>query len=628
MDGNGEAPLSRRGFLGVSAAMAVTGLGAALLGGCQSSSNGGSESEGSSFPFTSSTTTSNAGAIATVSKPKNWDGTYNVVVCGSGSGLVAACRCAQLGAKVLVLEKQAEFGGSSKESSVFHVMGSKTQQALYAQQGEALSGSGQDVLVSQLQDLAQADLQTVRERWYEAYLPRPGFGLPKELAQSAGLTLPDGSVGTLPAQTDRLLLKSLVSSIPEMVDYLATLGVVWSPVTTAGPSGYVSGLCPKGQETGGYSARADYALFEILFNKAQELGVEVILNREVTSLVSDDDGNIIGVCCDDLYYRSIDGVLLATGGMANNEDLLTAYCPDAAKCALTTSVMGGDTGAGIRMGMGAGAALAGYDSFIGVDGGVVCDSWTHYLYRGDVQLARQPWLGIDVRGDRYPYYPLDAFGITRQGGIEAALPGRVGYVIFGHDYKSTIAGWESAGVAQRGSRRPISKTMGAGAAYASGNFSRMPSELCANDYTVEVDTALDAGYIVTGDTYEELASALGLPVATLQTAIEGWNAVCEKGVDEVCHFDPAWLVPILAPYHACRVGMACLATTCGLAVLPSQQVVSTDGKPISGLYAAGCTMGGESGAATFGDCRHPGGGVAMACGTAYNAANNIMGVTG
>ena len=117
--------VSRRGFLGGLAAFSgAVAMGAA---GCSPKPNGGG-SDGGSTPATKA---SEADPIAPAAVPAAWDEESDVVVVGTGGGLVAAVYAAMNGKKVTVLEKAATWGGSSKETDIFSVLGTKTQQAIY-----------------------------------------------------------------------------------------------------------------------------------------------------------------------------------------------------------------------------------------------------------------------------------------------------------------------------------------------------------------------------------------------------------------------------------------------------------------------------------------------------------------
>lgn len=85
---------SRRGFL-AGAAVGLAAIGARTLTGCDD--GGGAPCEEAASPWT-------------------WDREVDVVVVGSGTGLTAALAAAVAGSQVLVLEKSAEIGGSTKLS--------------------------------------------------------------------------------------------------------------------------------------------------------------------------------------------------------------------------------------------------------------------------------------------------------------------------------------------------------------------------------------------------------------------------------------------------------------------------------------------------------------------------------
>ncbi|MEG0759163.1 MAG: FAD-binding protein, partial [Raoultibacter sp.] len=328
---------------------------------------------------------------------------------------------------------------------------------------------------------------------------------------------------------------------------------------------------------------------------------------------------------EDVFIKANKGVILATGGMAQNPEMLKKYVPSVGYRALTATASMMDTGEGILAAWGAGADMQGYDASFCFDGGIDCGTWNHYLYKGDVQVARQPWLGINIQGERYPYWPVDNLGFTHQCGILMSQPRNRGYVVFDANYEETIWNWEATGKNQMICRRPMwPEGEGDKMWNTGGNYERLPEGICEHDWRTGFQQGVDGGYIFECQTLDELAEKIDMPADKLKKAVDDWNKLCEAGVDDQWHFDPAWLVPIKdAPYYGMAVGSTVLATNCGVPVTTECQAIGTNGVPIEGLYAVGSCIGGIGGDSTYGDCRNPGGGVALTCGTAYMAANAL-----
>lgn len=599
--------MSRRGFLGLASASALGAAGLATMAGCAASGNGSDNGDN-----LASTKGGKADPIEPVAAPETWDEEADVVVVGTGGGLVAAVYAAQNGKKVTVLEKADSWGGTSKETDTFSVMGTKTQQQIYAALAEQMGASDDEATkaaAAQIAQLAQLEPEMMRQQWLAKYITKPNVGVDDG-------PYPDGGTGPCSGGVNMPVLQSLINGIAEAVDYMGAQGVPWGPVTAMGSAGMMACVCPQGTEGGRFVARANMSVFEILYNVALEAGVTFHFVTPATALIVE-DGRVIGVQCEGEIsnVRANDGVLLATGGMTNNLDMLEKYVPHAAQA--LTSCASGDEGDGIRMGLGAGAAIAGLDCSFCFDGGVECGSWGRYLYKGDVQLARQPWCLVNILGDRVPYYPVDTLGFIKQASIHMSQPGHKSYAIFDADYEENISKFD-----QMICRYPITPEM----AEQGADFDRLPESLCEHDWRLGAKEALEGGWLVQADTLEELGQKLGFADGVLPAAVEHNNAICEAGTDEEYHYDPAWLVPVKkAPFYGIAVGATMLSTLTGLQVNPQMQVTTENGSVIEGLYASGTTAGGFDGSCNYGDCRNPGGGVAMSCGTAYIAAKTICG---
>lgn len=97
------------------------------------------------------------------------------------------------------------------------------------------------------------------------------------------------------------------------------------------------------------------------------------------------------------------------------------------------------------------------------------------------------------------------------------------------------------------------------------------------------------------DTIEQLAEYIGVEPAALSATVEQYNKVCAEGYDSDFAKDPHFLNAVAkAPFYAHvttpSLGFA-LVTTGGFVTTNDQQVLNEDYQPIEGLYASGNTCG-------------------------------------
>lgn len=561
-----ESGVSRRSFLTGAAAMAAM-VGAGALTGCGQGKTRDEDLEASpnsgEIP-----TTSEADNIEPVSAPSSWDGDYDVIVVGSGGGLFAAVRACELGAKVLCIEKSASVGGASKESSIFAVSGTKVQ------------------LDAGLPDITALMVQGT---------------LAKQTA-GAARTQSIVRVGTTAART---------------MDWISDLGLELEPTTTGGPQGGMTGVSPKGKELEGLAARTNIYAFTFLQDKLAELGGELMLNTKVTNLVKEGDA-IIGVQVDDAdgqvrHYKASKGVLLASGGMCANRDMLQRYVPSAYYRVKCSSAGTQDSGEGIRMGLGAGAQLGGFDSYQAFDGGLNDLPWDYYLYNGDIQLARQGWLTFDVSGQRVTYYP-DVANYALQGSTLQSCPGAQAFRVFDSHYEEYAPTFD-----QQCCRHLIVPTM--------PDIDRIPEAMIEHDWKLGAKRGIAEGRIKQADTLEELADLLGLERSIVVDNVAQWNEQVAASPESLDGIPGTWLHPIQdPPYYGVAVGSIMFSTQTGLLTNDEMQVISESGAPISGLYASGSAIGGLCGPdSSYAICKQPQGGVAFAATTSFIAAEAMMG---
>jgi fumarate reductase flavoprotein subunit len=109
---------------------------------------------------------------------------------------------------------------------------------------------------------------------------------------------------------------------------------------------------------------------------------------------------------------------------------------------------------------------------------------------------------------------------------------------------------------------------------------------------IEDNNRVDGVEIFKADTLEELAQLTGMDPENFVAQVERYNGFCETGVDE--DMGQTTLIPIGdGPYYAVSVKTITMGTIGGLKTNSENQVLSTDGTPITGLYAAGELINGK-----------------------------------
>ena len=536
------------GICGIASAAGMAGVAGALA------------DEAASTPADDETPSATA-PIEPLATPESWDEEFDVVVVGSGGGLAGAVHAAELGASVLLVDKMPDIGGASKEASVWVVSGSQPQL-----------------------DLGMPDLTDVL---VEAALAANPFGARYE----------EHVRGTAQAALD-------------LVNWTAENGFAWQPTTVTGNPGPV-GLAPAGSEEGGMTARAVMSAYEFMAERLEADGGVLRLSATLEGLVME-DGAVLGVRLSDAdgnetHVRATKGVLLATGGMGSNRAMLREYVPTAYECCKLSCTGVQDSGEGIRMGLGAGGTMDGFDMFMQFDGGIDYPDWNAYLYNSAIQIARQPWLGITRHGERYPYIP----GGGSSEYVAAAeqlneLPGHEGFVFFDDRFE------EYGPTFQQGMCRRLidADTM--------PDEGRVPATLANPHWYDGVREAIADGTIASADTVEELAEKLGLAPEKVAAAVEEWNALCEQGSDPEGKMPDEFLYPIAQPpFYGMALGSLTFATHAGLAVGGAGEVLDANGDAIPGLYASGCAIG-RPGTGANGDCCY-------AAATAWLAAEALVG---
>ncbi len=270
-------------------------------------------------------------------------------------------------------------------------------------------------------------------------------------------------------------------------------------------------------------------------NVARRRRIRVECEARALTLIGDDGNSVLGLVVRknrrQLNVRARRGVILCAGGFAMNGEMLRKYAP---KLTRGNNAIGnpGDTGSGILMGMGVGAAAIN-------------------MHEGFISL---------------PYYPPAS--IT--AGI---LVNDKGQRLINEDVYHSRLG--NAILDSPGERFYFLVTVAQYADYERASY--MNAEVCG-----------------TGETVAELEAELRLPAGSLRQTLGYYNEMAARGEDPLHHKRPEWLEPLECPLVALDVtpGRGSFwpyFTLGGLDTRPSGEVLTADCLEIPGLYAAGRT---------------------------------------
>ncbi len=553
------------------------------------------------------------------------DTEVDVLVAGGGAaGMTAALVCAIEGLDVLLVEKSDQVGGTSATSAGTIWVPGTTQareagftdtvadarRFLDAVIGPATDGRREAYLATGPQVVDY--LARHSEVKFSMYARHPDY-----LSNRPGTTLAGRALAPLPFDGRRLGddFKLLRAPIGE---FMALGGMMIGrddiePLSRplASPKNFRRALALVARHAAdrlryprGTRLLMGNALVARLFYSLRRRNVPIWLNASIVELVKDGDrvgGAVLSVNGERRRIVARRAVVLSTGGFGGSVERLNDYVRPPLKHALAYRGAEGD---GMRLARAAGATIE--------DDHVQPAFWS--------PVSDTAWL----KGGRgaYPHLALDR---SKPGLIAVNAAGRrfVDEAVSYHDfvaamYRShqtvpSIPAWlvcDSAFVER----------------YGLGRIP--PGRRSLKRY-------VDAGYLVTARTLNELASRIGVDAAGLRDSVLQNNRAAETGVDEAFgkgstdfdrhngdpeHKPSPCLGPIaVPPFCAMAVYPSTLGSSVGLKADADGRVLAANGRPLAGLYACGNDM------ASIMRGHYPGPGITLGPGLvfAYRAAMAI-----
>jgi len=361
----------------------------------------------------------------------------------------------------------------------------------------------------------------------------------------------------------RDLAEAIAADAARGVRWLQQEGVRFIKASTAPHQQWV--VAPPGRTRPGldWEGRGGDVLLRTLESRLVERGGRVLRGARAVQLLMQ-DGRCVGVTTRDGTHYGAKAVVLADGGFQGDLDLVRAHItPEAHK--LRQRGAGTGLGDGLRMAQAVGAALVGLDRFYG-----------HLL-------------SVDaLRNDRlWPYPYVDAVAVA---GIVVDHAGRR----FADEGKGGV--FLANAVAQLAD--PLSAVLIFDQAIWQGPGRQ--GLIPANPHLPN-----EGGTLHQASDLAALAGMIGIAGAALAETVEDYNAALRdpaarklRPSRSATRYKP---MPIAQPpFFALPICAGITNTMGGIAIDGHARVLTTEGAPIAGLYAAGATTGGLEGGPAVG----------------------------
>jgi len=310
--------------------------------------------------------------------------------------------------------------------------------------------------------------------------------------------------------------------------------LIWSGSEAAAPFCDIAKPAPRGHVIAHMGWGGGRPLVDVLEARARSLGVEVVCDARAVALVKDGErvvGVVVRIENQDRFVKAAKGVILCTGGFVFNEDMRRRYCPETLR--LSSPIGDQDDGSGIELGVGAGGDAIHMEQYFSTCPWTMPEPQAYGVF---VNEAGQRFINEDCYHGRVSRTALDQ-------------PGDRVYLLL---------------------------------------------DIAHFDQPLEMAGLTIAG---TGDSWEEVEQELGMAAETLSATMAFYNAHAKEGRDPLFGKRTPILTalnqgPFVALELNFRTSYFSFFTLGGLRTSTDGEVLTREGKPVPGLFAAGrCTSG-------------------------------------
>ena len=327
---------------------------------------------------------------------------------------------------------------------------------------------------------------------------------------------------------------------------------------------------------------------ELLLQYIQELGYDVDFKTSLAKLEKNSEGRITGIIAqsteDDHFirYNANKGVLLACGGFPGNPYMMEQLDPLGTSVTTACSYSPADKGYGIRAAVWAGANLDKEAAPMLFDRGIVAPGVDGGYVASDSAFGGKAFPG-PIRQYNPGTQPF--LKVNRNGERFANESSPYNDIVYAaaHQPGRVYAQICDANILEDAKRF---HTIGCSAQTRNAGAEYIQKQM---------DNAEKEGVFFKADTIDELADKLGFTGEAKDTflaTVERYNELYDKQNDEDFG-KPAYRLSAIrtAPFYGCWLGASLLCTEQGIAINDKGQALDNDNKPMPGLYVTGDMSG-------------------------------------
>ncbi len=327
--------------------------------------------------------------------------------------------------------------------------------------------------------------------------------------------------------------------------------------------------------------------YGVLMTALQTMGTNIMYETPVKELVMDPyTKEVYGVRAEDangasIYVKANKGVVLATGSVSGNQDLLNRFFVPKGVQLLNVSSPA-NTGDGLLMGLSAGAALHNMTQH-----GLELDHFAMKKASEEVGTGMILGLSGENRGARI-FVNKSGQRFMNEETYVVHYKGLLPWLEYPGNAETGYLGWINAPFYMVFDSK-LADSEGIGTfLYPHGwAYSFKSYEWSANN-----QAEVEKGWIAKGDTIEDLVANLAqisgneaIDAEALKASIAAYNDQCATGVDG---YGRSLMQPIeQGPFYAVELTAALMYTIGGLVCSPVGETLDWNGNAIPGLYSAG-----------------------------------------